>query len=1061
MSVTELYLLELHRGTWEASRAELAERSKQLDVVLKRGLKEETEVLGKLKYANALSAEEKTALQQQAAKIRAGEEQTRNTLVSVTSELAGAEYTVENIRSAIEETIQAIKMSLGSGALTAPTTDSDSKQRKTGCVSSLRDALSKIAQELCDVSDLVLFVYDPLTQDIPHFAAWEQRTLNVCSAAKERVLAAHRNLLSVLNGVSEAFPALSADVKIWTNFVASVDAALKHCLLRSLENALSLLSKALSGSLLRELFAVNLKLGSNNRTAVVPSPAELPQLINNVLDKLFSIPNFNKFVELTSVPCEAQKGVTAGTIAAELRVAPQLKEFIERIKQRAASLPDDIVACVCKAEERFEYLWSPNASELNVIKLQVGLAEVEFQWVPRYSVGGAVLVNAFPLQDALVSMCVARIAQLKCAAIEASAKNIEKSIGDSTIAAIRAAPVPQVNPPLSARKVSGASPKKEHTPRQAVQEAPKHEPQSSQPPAAVKEQPKATPRGKPPLANGTTTAPRETEPTQPPQQARPQPQPQPQSRPVVVPLESPRPSTTPAGSTRASKSNDLVQPQRLPAISTPNKNPIPTSQSRAATSSQLSCRELDEPVGGPIDASLPPPKKVWGSPAKEGPSQQERQRTAVRAKPPEPEDSAEADELAQLIRREKESMERIRALREREEQKRKDQQKVRQDEQHRLAAERASAELAAQQRQQQQEQQRKLVDAERARRQQQFEAEMEAQQRARDEEARKLAEQKAEAERRRIEQEQQQLVEQEIQRRKAARAERARETSETTTNVTPSQEPNSAPAPQPQPPMQRQTSALRKKLHLPASQPTTPRTQEPQANPDAQPPRAASDVVGPPQERQQQPQSQPRAPRTAPEQPTQARQPQPQVETAPPAAHSQPELPKLQPLPQRSVAPAEPVTSTPAAAGEMSLHDEYKNYCSQSNIKPNSDLLKKLPREKGAFISEINLDLNYIGIKGVQPLLQILKRNRGLRLLNLKDNNLENDEVKSLASILLTESGAELTHLDLSNNPISLAGGSALMELVTRQKSLKTIVLRGTLIQPKVVDRIVEAAHGR
>jgi hypothetical protein len=144
---------------------------------------------------------------------------------------------------------------------------------------------------------------------------------------------------------------------------------------------------------------------------------------------------------------------------------------------------------------------------------------------------------------------------------------------------------------------------------------------------------------------------------------------------------------------------------------------------------------------------------------------------------------------------------------------------------------------------------------------------------------------------------------------------------------------------------------------------------------------------------------------------------------------------------------------------EVSLLDEYKQYCLNFGIKPNSGLLKSLPSVVGDFATTINLDLNYIGVKGVQPLLQILRRNRGLRLLNLKDNNLENNEVRALVNVLLTDSGNTLTHLDLSNNPISLAGGSAIMDLVSQKKSLTTVVLRGTLIQPKVVEKIVEAAE--
>jgi hypothetical protein len=136
----------------------------------------------------------------------------------------------------------------------------------------------------------------------------------------------------------------------------------------------------------------------------------------------------------------------------------------------------------------------------------------------------------------------------------------------------------------------------------------------------------------------------------------------------------------------------------------------------------------------------------------------------------------------------------------------------------------------------------------------------------------------------------------------------------------------------------------------------------------------------------------------------------------------------------------------------------YKAYCNALNIKPNSGLLKSLPHEVGKHCTAINLDLNYIGVRGVRPLIEILKLNRGLTLLNLKDNNLENAEVRQIVNVLMGDAGACIGYLDLSNNPISLAGGSAIMDLVARQPTLRTVVLKGTLIQAKVVEKIVEAA---
>lgn len=149
---------------------------------------------------------------------------------------------------------------------------------------------------------------------------------------------------------------------------------------------------------------------------------------------------------------------------------------------------------------------------------------------------------------------------------------------------------------------------------------------------------------------------------------------------------------------------------------------------------------------------------------------------------------------------------------------------------------------------------------------------------------------------------------------------------------------------------------------------------------------------------------------------------------------------------------------SPRELSKLSLLEAYKQFCSRLGMKPNSGILKLLPTTPGEFVSSINLDLNYIGVRGFKPLLEVLRINRGLKFLNLKDNNLENSEVKALVGVLMGDSGDQLTHIDLSNNPISLAGGSSLMDLVSRQKSLTTVVLKGTLIQQKVVEKILEAA---
>lgn len=141
-------------------------------------------------------------------------------------------------------------------------------------------------------------------------------------------------------------------------------------------------------------------------------------------------------------------------------------------------------------------------------------------------------------------------------------------------------------------------------------------------------------------------------------------------------------------------------------------------------------------------------------------------------------------------------------------------------------------------------------------------------------------------------------------------------------------------------------------------------------------------------------------------------------------------------------------------ASTMSLSEVYRHHCRDHGIKPNSGVLRMLPKDEGAHVRELNLGLNYIGVKGIQPLLEVLRQNSGLQKLNLRDNNLENNEIRSLVQVLLSRAGESLTALDISNNPVSLAGGSAIVDLLSRQRQLTDLEIQGTLIQPKILERI-------
>ncbi|RNC31350.1 hypothetical protein TcCL_Unassigned06126, partial [Trypanosoma cruzi] len=77
----------------------------------------------------------------------------------------------------------------------------------------------------------------------------------------------------------------------------------------------------------------------------------------------------------------------------------------------------------------------------------------------------------------------------------------------------------------------------------------------------------------------------------------------------------------------------------------------------------------------------------------------------------------------------------------------------------------------------------------------------------------------------------------------------------------------------------------------------------------------------------------------------------------------------------------------------IGMSHKYMLLCRQAGIKPNSMLLRALPDTQGVSVSRVDTSGNYIGPKGLMPLLQVLRDNTGLKYLNLSHNNLENDEV--------------------------------------------------------------------
>lgn len=910
--------------------------------------------------------------------------------------------------------------------------------------SSYIEIVEAIAAELFDIyvgkDPLKLFVHDRLSPNEPplHFTSWEQRFQQRMAQARDRVGKAKQGIVDIVNSASLNFKQqpLVKDINHWTTFVSSIDATFATILVQLINVALENYARQLQGRNVRELFAVNLKLSQTCEPILVPTPQDVMGKLSLLFRQtLFSICPDNAVAHVISTPTNTTKdnNISPKKICVE---HPQLANSLTILDSLTQEVCEGLTSTSAKIRKQWESYWGPAMAVAGGTKLHEALTSIQSQFVFSHSIcNGAVSLNAFPLQDALISMLHVQIENAKDNEIKALVgiwtKAVEKGSSPVALSTIAESPVPikaisstinfdpmafvktkiaeikedqPVNVTRLTKSVASTEPtatlslnriQDDTLPVKSVERIKSVEKSKvyttmtvevvsdtlaetstrkeneviSQPVTSVLPSTQLTPRGvemsdsasefrrRVEMANTATAAAAKRKeelrlsPRSPSQRLaslqgvtnplREIPQPQVPS----TANRDPRPALSPLPSTSARE--PTIQSTDNGALKSIIKNSTPCSYQPPATA--------------PTDSTRPSRAVEFE------PSTKSEVSTAAFKKASAPPEDDDETILRKLMQKEKESMERIQQIKEKDKQRR--------------------MELAAAHR-------REIAGIE----QPSINAIQptvptkslppltSGDQHAKESEIR-------------------------IQEAIAKENEKIRQLRESTElhpqslkSPTDNNEANHS----------RPESALRRKLSLPQGSTTNTSVvnHQPSPPPVAQQPVALNSI---------------RKPQTAP------------LSVGTPRGVTN--LPTL----------------SPSEMNNLSLLDIYRNHCSQSGIKPNSGLLKMLPKTVGENITKINLDLNYIGVKGFQPLLQILKVNRGLTFLNLKDNNLENNEVRALVTVLCTESGDLLRHLDLSNNPISLAGGTALLDLIEKQRNLSSVVVSGTLIQPKIVEKLNDA----
>ncbi|GET88253.1 hypothetical protein, conserved [Leishmania tarentolae] len=132
-----------------------------------------------------------------------------------------------------------------------------------------------------------------------------------------------------------------------------------------------------------------------------------------------------------------------------------------------------------------------------------------------------------------------------------------------------------------------------------------------------------------------------------------------------------------------------------------------------------------------------------------------------------------------------------------------------------------------------------------------------------------------------------------------------------------------------------------------------------------------------------------------------------------------------------------------SADGSMDHVALYRQFCAEEGCKANSAFLRYMKDHGGDFCLErLNLSNNYLGPKGLRPVIRMIDLCQTIVSINLENNGIGNDAVMDLCEVL--QRHVSITALNLSHNPISVAGGKRLLQLVEDNPRITELRLTGT-----------------
>ena len=122
----------------------------------------------------------------------------------------------------------------------------------------------------------------------------------------------------------------------------------------------------------------------------------------------------------------------------------------------------------------------------------------------------------------------------------------------------------------------------------------------------------------------------------------------------------------------------------------------------------------------------------------------------------------------------------------------------------------------------------------------------------------------------------------------------------------------------------------------------------------------------------------------------------------------------------------------------------------------------QLPNEPNhpLITEELDFSRNYVGDRGLVPIIKVLELCPMLKVLRLKNNGLRNKSIEALCTSLKQNPGS-LCRLDLSHNYISTGAGKQLEALLKENTTVREINLEATKIEPEIRIRIMDTLAKR